>query len=117
MLATVLIILILVGYIVILFNSREKTIIIGAALLLYIIVPILYFMTSYDMTSYGMTELNDSTYFIAYETYNMSTLSHKGYILYNIPWHDLEDFDSYIENIIRNKLSIKTDSIILTKVL
>ena len=45
MLATVLIILILVGYIslnLILFNDREKIIIIGAALLLYIIVHILY---------------------------------------------------------------------------
>lgn len=44
MLATVLIILILVGYIalnLILFNNREK-IIIGASLLLYIIVHILY---------------------------------------------------------------------------
>ena len=45
MLATVLIILILVGYIalnLILFNNREKIIIIGASLLLYIIVHILY---------------------------------------------------------------------------
>lgn len=41
----------------------------------------------------------------------MSTLSHKGYILHNISWHDVEDL---IENIIRNKLLIKTDSIILT---
>lgn len=61
-----------------------------------------------------MVKINDSTYFIAYETYNMSTLSHKGYILHNISWHYVEDFDSYIENIIRNKLSIKTDSIIIT---
>ena len=61
-----------------------------------------------------MVKINESTYFISYETYNMSTLSHKGYILHNISWHDVEDFDSYIETIIRNKHSIKTDSIIIT---
>ena len=62
-----------------------------------------------------MTKLNETLYFVAYETYNISTLRHKGYILLNIDWDEaVEDFDSYIQNIIRNKLSIKTDSIIIT---
>lgn len=62
-------------------------------------------------------KLNENLYFIAYETYDLDTftIKSKGYTLLNIDWNEaIEDFNSYLENFIRSKHSIKNSSIIIT---
>lgn len=62
-------------------------------------------------------KLNETLYFIAYESYDLDTftIKSKGYTLLNIDWNEaIEDFNSYLENFIRSKHSIKNSSIIIT---